>query len=135
MTPSGNVLTLLTNVTKIVEQEEERKRLSEAVDNFPSFVMFWDENDELIFANKEATKFHKKHGISVKLEKGLSYKEMLKSQLEVDLYVSNDSETGLAPKHNDKKIDEYINKKSKIQKKFKNWFKGNFSERRCNYAC
>ena len=36
LTPSGNILTLLTNVTKIVEQEEERKRLSDAIENVPS---------------------------------------------------------------------------------------------------
>ena len=60
LTPSGNILTLMTNVTKIVEQEEERKRLAEAVNNFPSSVMFWDENDKLIFANNVSKKMHKK---------------------------------------------------------------------------
>ena len=34
-TTEGNVLTLMTNVTEIVEQDIERKRLSEAIENFP----------------------------------------------------------------------------------------------------
>ena len=37
ITPSGNVLSLMTNVTKIVEQEAERKRLVNAIEEVP----FW----------------------------------------------------------------------------------------------
>ena len=41
----------MTNVTQIVEQDLERKRLASAIDSFPSGIMFWDENDELIIAS------------------------------------------------------------------------------------
>ena len=35
-TSEGNMLTLMTNVTQIVEQNLERKRLASAIDSFPS---------------------------------------------------------------------------------------------------
>ena len=52
------MLTLMTNVTQIVEQDLERKRLASAIDSFPSGIMFWDENDELIIANKKTEQLH-----------------------------------------------------------------------------
>ena len=42
VTPSGNVLSLMTNVTKIVEQEAERKRLINAIEEVPLGVLLWD---------------------------------------------------------------------------------------------
>ena len=48
LTADGNVLTLMTNVTEIVEQDIERQRLAKAIENFPGGVMFWDEEDKLI---------------------------------------------------------------------------------------
>ena len=53
ITPSGNVLSLMTNVTKIVEQEAERKRLVNAIEEVPLGVLLWDENDNLISKNKK----------------------------------------------------------------------------------
>ena len=46
----GNMLTLMTNVTQIVEQDLERERLANAIENVPVIVQYWDENDKLIFA-------------------------------------------------------------------------------------
>ena len=43
----------MTNVTKIVEKEAERKRLINAIEHFPSQVLFWDENDNLISQIKQ----------------------------------------------------------------------------------
>ena len=42
-TSEGNMLTLMTNVTQIVEQDLERKRLSNAIENIPLIVQYWDE--------------------------------------------------------------------------------------------
>ena len=47
-------LTLMTNVTEIVEQDLERKRLANAIENVPLIIQYWDENDKLIFANAKA---------------------------------------------------------------------------------
>ena len=44
VTPSGNILSLMTNVTKIIEQETERKRLINAIEEVPLGVLLWDEN-------------------------------------------------------------------------------------------
>ena len=70
-TSEGNILTLMTNVTDIVEQDIERKRLSEAIENFPGGVMFWDENDQLIVSNKRNQEIMKQAGIDFILEKGI----------------------------------------------------------------
>ena len=86
VTPSGNVLTLMTNVTKIVEKEAERKRLINAIEHFPSQVLFWDENDQLISANKTAKELQKKWGLKIKLEPGLQFEEMVSHQLANNLY-------------------------------------------------
>ena len=86
-TTEGNVLTLMTNVTEIVEQDIERKRLSEAIENFPGGVMFWDENDQLIVSNKRNQEIMKQAGIDFILKKGIKYEQMLKKQVNSDLYI------------------------------------------------
>ena len=86
-TSEGNMLTLMTNVTQIVEQDMERQKLSVAIENFPGGVMFWDEEDKLIVSNKRNTEIMKKSGINFKLEKGVSYENMLRAQVESDLYI------------------------------------------------
>ena len=85
-TAEGNMLTLMTNVTKIVEQDLERKRLVSAINSFPSGIMFWDENDELIIANKKTEQLHKQWGVNFKLKKGTKFEEMLRKQIYANLY-------------------------------------------------
>ena len=60
LTPSGNVLTLMTNVTKIVEQEIEFRQLNDAIQELPSPLMIWDKENKLVTANVEAKKGFKK---------------------------------------------------------------------------
>ena len=87
LTPSGYILTVMTNVTDIIEQDLERKRLSEAIENFPGGVMFWDQNDQLIISNKRNQEIMKQAGIDFKLEKGIKYEDMLKKQVNSNLYI------------------------------------------------
>ena len=87
LTPSGYILTVMTNVTDIIEQDLERKRLSEAIENFPGGVMFWDENDQLIVSNKRNQEIMKQAGIHFVLEKGIKYEQMLKKQVNSNLYI------------------------------------------------
>ena len=90
-TSEGNILTLMTNVTEIIEQDLERQKLAEAIDNFPSGVMFWDENDELIIANKKTEQLHNQWGVNFKLKKGVKYEAMFKEQVSANLYkIPND---------------------------------------------
>ena len=86
-TSEGNILTLMTNVTHIVEQDLERKRLFEAIENFPGGVMFWDENDQLIVSNKRNQEIMKQAGIDFVIEKGIKYEQMLKKQVNSNLYI------------------------------------------------
>jgi len=85
-TSSGNTLTLMTNVTEIIEQNLEKQKFANAIDNFPSGVMYWDENDQLIVANKKIEDLHKRWGVNFKLVKGTNYKAMLKEQVSANLY-------------------------------------------------
>ena len=87
LTPSGYILTVMTNVTDIIEQDLERKRLSEAIENFPGGVMFWDENDQLIVSNKRNQEIMKQAGIDFVLKKGIKYEQMLKKQVNSNLYI------------------------------------------------
>ena len=87
LTPSGYILTVMTNVTDIIEQDLERKKLSEAIENFPGGVMFWDENDKLIVSNKRNQEIMKQAGIEFILEKGVKYEQMLKKQVNSNLYI------------------------------------------------
>ena len=93
VTPSGNILTLLTNVTKIVQQEEERKRLSDAIENVPSGIHFWDENNKLILANKKAKSLHKSWNFPFKLDKGVKYEDLYRSLLKYDVFKIPDGMT------------------------------------------
>ena len=77
----------MTNVTDIIEQDLERKRLSEAIENFPGGVMFWDENDQLIVSNKRNQEIMKQAGIDFIIEKGIKYEQMLKKQVNSNLYI------------------------------------------------
>ena len=81
----------MTNVTHIVEQDMERQKLSVAIETFPGGVMFWDEEDKLIVSNKRNTEIMKRYGINFKLEKGVSYENMLRAQVESGLYIITDN--------------------------------------------
>ena len=86
ITPSGNVLSLMTNVTKIVEQEAERKRLVNAIEEVPLGVLLWDENDNLISKNKKINEVFKNMKMpSVKI--GTNWKDMFKNNLKKGAYV------------------------------------------------
>ena len=65
-TSEGNMLTLMTNVTHIVEQDLERKRLANAIENVPVIIQYWDENDKLIFANAKADELHEQWDVNCK---------------------------------------------------------------------
>ena len=107
VTPSGNILTLLTNVTKIVEQEEERKRLAEAIDNVPIGIMFWDENDKLISQNKRMSDiFNMMKVPPVKI--GTYWKEMVKDNVSKGVYKI---EEGMSEKNY---IEQRILKRKKV---------------------
>ena len=85
-TSEGNILTLMTNVTDVVDKDIERQKLSVAIENFPSGVMLWDENDELLIANKRTAQMHDQLGVSFKLTKGTKYESMLRNQVSSNIY-------------------------------------------------
>ena len=90
-TSSGNILTLMTNVTDIIDKDIERQKLAVAIENFPGIVMFWDEDDNLIVSNKRHIEAMKKHNINITLKKGVSYEEMFRAQVKNNLYIIPDN--------------------------------------------
>ena len=108
VTPSGNILSLMTNVTKIIEQETERKRLINAIEEVPLGVILWDENDNLISKNKKINDVFKKMKIpSVKI--GTNWKDMFENNLKKGAYVLKDK----------KSKEQYIKKRISDRKKLK----------------
>ena len=47
----------------------------------------WDKNDQLIVSNKRNQEIMKQAGINFKLEKGIKYEQMLKKQVNSNLYI------------------------------------------------
>ena len=92
-TSEGNMLTLMTNVTHIVEQDLERKRLANAIENVPLIIQYWDENDKLIFANAKADELHEQWKVNCKFTKGLAYEEMVRAQLSSSIFKIPEGET------------------------------------------
>ncbi len=92
-TSEGNILTLMTNVTHIVEQDLERKRLANAIENVPVIIQYWDENDKLIFANAKADELHEQWDVKCKFTKGLAYEDMVRAQLSSSIFKIPKNET------------------------------------------
>ncbi|GIS28866.1 MAG: hypothetical protein CM15mP129_10630 [Chloroflexota bacterium] len=92
-TSEGNMLTLMTNVTHIVEQDLERKRLANAIENVPVIIQYWDENDKLIFANAKADELHEQWDVKCKFTKGLAYEDMVRAQLSSSIFKIPENET------------------------------------------
>ena len=93
LTPSGYILTVMTNVTDIIEQDLERKRLASAIENVPVIIQYWDENDKLIFANAKADELHEQWDVDCKFTKGLAYEDMVRAQLSSSIFKIPEGET------------------------------------------
>ena len=73
--PDGGTLQIITDITKLKEQEKSLKRLSDAIELTPSSIYLWDQFDNLIMANKASRDFQKNLGFNLK--PGISRKEMV----------------------------------------------------------
>ena len=76
----GHMITVLTDVTARKTREIMQSKLADAIDAIPSHVMFWDEKEKLVKANKLAVKDNLEY--DVELREGMSYAEFLSSQFE-----------------------------------------------------
>ena len=85
LTSEGNVLTLMTNVTEIVKQEEKLKQLADAIDVMPNTLMLWDKDNNLITANKSSRDDQKKLGFDLK--PGSSRLEMVKNGVKKGVFL------------------------------------------------
>ena len=117
-TSEGNILTLMTNVTEIVEQDLERKRLANAIENVPLIIQYWDENDKLIFANAKADELHEQWEVNCKFSKGLAYEDMVRAQLSSKIFKVPQGET----------IESEIKKRKKYRKKVSSNYREVFLE-------
>ena len=117
-TSEGNILTLMTNVTEIVEQDLERKRLANAIENVPLIIQYWDENDKLIFANAKADELHEQWEVNCKFTKGLAYEDMVRAQLSSKIFKVPQGET----------IESEIKKRKKYRKNVESNYREVFLE-------
>ena len=117
-TSEGNMLTLMTNVTHIVEQDLERKRLANAIENVPVIIQYWDENDKLIFANAKADELHEQWEVNCKFTKGLAYEDMVRAQLSSSIFKIPKGET----------IESEIKKRKKYRKNVESNYREVFLE-------
>ncbi len=117
-TSEGNMLTLMTNVTHIVEQDLERKRLANAIENVPVIIQYWDENDKLIFANAKADELHEQWDVNCKFTKGLAYEDMVRAQLSSSIFKIPENET----------IESEIKKRKKYRKNVESNYREVFLE-------
>ena len=117
-TSEGHILTLMTNVTEIVEQDLERKRLANAIENVPLIIQYWDENDKLIFANAKADELHEQWEVNCKFTKGLSYEAMVRAQLSSSIFKIPEGET----------IESEIKRRKKYRKEVESNYREVFLE-------
>ena len=117
-TTEGNILTLMTNVTEIVEQDLERQRLANAIENVPLIIQYWDENDKLIFANAKADELHEQWEVHCKFTKGLAYEDMVRAQLSSKIFKIPEGET----------IESEIKKRKKYRKNVQSNYREVFLE-------
>ena len=68
MLSDGSVINFFTDITERKNREEANRRLSDAIDNIPNPMSFWDRDNKLIEANQKIIEFWGRYG--VKLEKG-----------------------------------------------------------------
>ena len=73
--PDGGTLQIVTDITKLKENEKSLKQLSDAIELTPSSIYLWDHNDKLLMANKASRNFQKKLGFNLK--KGVTRREMV----------------------------------------------------------
>ncbi len=118
ITPSGYMLTVMTNVTDIIERDTERQRLSNAIENVPLIVQYWDENDKLIFANAKADELHEQWEVNCKFTKGLAYEDMVRAQLSSSIFKIPEGET----------IESEIKRRKKYRKKVESNYREVFLE-------
>ncbi len=118
LTPSGYILTVMTNVTDIIEQDLERKRLASAIENVPLIIQYWDENDKLIFANAKADELHEQWDVDCKFTKGLAYEDMVRAQLSSSIFKIPEGET----------IESEIKRRKKYRKKVESNYREVFLE-------
>ncbi|MDA9632501.1 PAS-domain containing protein [Alphaproteobacteria bacterium] len=117
-TSEGNMLTLMTNVTDVIDKDIERQRLSSAMENVPLIIQYWDENDTLIFANAKANELHEEWRVNCKFEKGLLYEDMVRAQLSSSIFKIPEGET----------IESEIKKRKKYRKSVESNYREVFLE-------
>ena len=79
----GSILQVISDVTHIKDQEKELKRLKDGIDNLPTAVAFWNENNELIYSNKIQRDAQEKIGFNMK--PGAKRLDMLRNQFKKNM--------------------------------------------------
>ena len=89
----GSLFTAFTDITDQKEREADLRRLRDAIELIPNQVMFWNQNGQLILANKRSREFQGKYGFA--MEAGASRLDMRKNLIEKGML--KEGETATAP--------------------------------------
>ena len=82
--PDGSVINFATDITERKKREETNRRLTDALEQIPNGMSFWDTDGGLIQANKKARNLWKSFGID--LAPGQTRAEMREMMLEKGSY-------------------------------------------------
>ena len=83
--PDGSVISVYTDITERKKREETNRRLTDALEQIPNGMSFWDTDGGLIQANKKARNLWKSFGIE--LAPGQTRSEMRELMLEKNAVV------------------------------------------------
>lgn len=62
----GGLVTISTDITELKENNEALERLTDGIDAISNGLVFWDENQTLVFCNQVAADFSKSQGFDMK---------------------------------------------------------------------
>ena len=89
--PDGSIISVYTDITELKNREADLRRLSDAIERIPNQVMFWDQDSQLIIANKQSRSFQEKYGFS--MEPGALRLDMRRNLIEKGMIKEGETAT------------------------------------------
>ena len=100
----GSLYQTFTDITEQKRRESELQRLSDGIDSISNGLVFWDENQNLVFCNEVATEFSKKQGFDMR--PGVNRLDMRKQFIASGMRPGESGEEGLTENKIQKQLME-----------------------------